>query len=210
MAIGGVFLILLAKGRARRFAILIGLAGVLAFYMQAQSGNIWDRLFSVAASEEERDGAAQERLLSWSAGMRMVADYPYGSGGHAAFVSPRGLAYIAHIRQDGYRSVHNGYINIMAGWGVQGLGLLISAFLLASWMTLVAVWKKQQSEIQVFLGASILAALAGQSVCTMFGDYLDGEWFIWLAVFGLAFTQFEEDHEFGEDHEDSEEPSLQG
>lgn len=42
----------------------------------------------------------------------------------------------------------------------------------------------------VFLGAAILSAFFGQATMAMFGDYYDGEWFIWLAVYGLAYSTF--------------------
>ena len=193
LAIGGVGLILLANGKSRKYAILIGLGGVAAFLLQAQSGNIWDRLFSISASEEERDDSAEQRVQSWTAGMKMVADYPLGSGGHAAFVSPRGMTYITHIRTDEYRSVHNGYINIMAGWGVQGFALLIAALLTGSWTLIRTMYRNVYDvpDTHTFLGACLIAALVGQLVCTMFGDYLDGEWFFWLVVFGLAYSEFD-------------------
>ena len=133
--------------------------------------------------------------------MEMVADYPLGSGGHAAFASPRGMTYITHIRQDEYRSVHNGYINIMAGWGVQGFALLIAAHLAGSWTLVLTMWRNryQVPDTHTFLGACLIAALVGQLVCTIFGDYLDGEWFFWLVVLGLAYSDIDASHE-----EDSE------
>jgi hypothetical protein len=39
-----------------------------------------------------------------------------------------------------------------------------------------------------FLGACIIAAIFGQLVSTCFGDYLDGEWFLWLTTLALSLS----------------------
>lgn len=189
-AIGGIILILMAKGKSRRYAIMIAIGGVLAFLAQAQDENIWNRLFSINASEEERDASASERLLYWEAGQKMILDYPLGSGGRAAFSSDRGVRYIIHIRQDGFRASHNGFVSITAGWGIQGFILYMLAFgtaIHALWRQL-KVHARSYGEGTLFVAAAVLAALAGQLTCAMFGDYLDGEWFLWLVATALALT----------------------
>jgi O-antigen ligase len=200
VAAGGICLVLLSRGKARKHAILIVAAGVLAFWLQAQNGRIWERLFSVAVSQEQRDASAESRILSWIAGLEMISDYPYGSGGRAAFVSPRGMRYIQHIRTDEFRSVHNGYLNIAAGWGVQGFTLLMLAFAIAAWELMRAIRRSalQGTDARTFLGAAIVAALVGQAVTTTFGDYLDGEWFIWLSVWALSYARLDEQAESGD------------
>jgi hypothetical protein len=81
---------------------------------------------------------------------------------------------------------------VAAGWGLQGFGLVTLAFLIAMARTWLAVKHFQESgnEKMVFLGAAILSAFFGQATMAMFGDYYDGEWFIWLAVYGLAYSTF--------------------
>jgi O-antigen ligase len=209
-AVGGICLVLMARGQARKYAVGILVIGVLAFCLQARNSNIWERLFSVTASAEDRDNAAQERIQSWIAGVKMISDYPLGSGGRAAFVSPRGAAYIQHIRTDGFRSIHNGYLNILAGWGVQGFALLMMSFAVAG----LALWRaiRHQASIgndeQTFLGSAIFAALASMAVITTFGDYLDGEWFIWLAVIGLSYAQLAEDSLADEQDDEATEEAI--
>lgn len=195
-AIGGILLIAMARGNSRKYAVYMMLGGLLAFYLQAKDEKIWNRLFSIGAKGEERDNSALERIEYWKAAREMIKDYPLGSGGRAAFVSARGVGYISHIRKE-YRSVHNGYYSIAAGWGVQGLAALLGAMGLAMFSLFKAVRGTDPVayEGRIFLGAAILAAFAGQAVCTMFGDYLDGEWFLWLTVFGLSFAQIAENDE---------------
>jgi O-antigen ligase len=192
--ISGLILLLMARGKSRRDALIAVFFGVLAFLYQAQDPKIWDRLLSINVSEAERDAAATGRIDSWKAGIQMIVDYPMGSGGRAAFASPRGNRYSsAALGRDDYRSVHNGYISIAAGWGVQGFALVTLAFLIAMGRTWLAIKYFQQmgNERMVFLGAAILSAFFGQATTAMFGDYYDGEWFIWLSIYGLVYSTFE-------------------
>lgn len=203
-AAAGICLVLMSRGKSRKYAAMILAAGTLAFCLQAQNSSIWERLFSVTASAEQRDDSAEQRIQLWIAGLQMISDYPLGSGGRAAFVSPRGATYIQHIRNDQYRSIHNGYLNIMAGWGVQGFILLIVAFCIAVVALVRAIWLHSSfaDDSGTFLGAAIFAALVGQAVIATFGDYLDGEWFVWLAVFGLGYAQLAEEWVWEEEEDD--------
>lgn len=209
MGVSGVMLILMARGKSRRDALIAVFFGVLAFLYQAQDPKIWERFFSIGASQEERDASAEHRIESWKAGFQMIADYPLGSGGRSAFISPRGNSYIAHLAYNEYRSVHNGYISVAAGWGVQGFLLVTTAFLIAMARTWLAVKYFQQlgNEKMVFLGAAILAAFFGQATTAMFGDYYDGEWFVWLAIYGLVYSTFQtvERERFDQDCEEDKE-----
>jgi O-antigen ligase len=105
------------------------------------------------------------------------------------------MTYITHIRTDEFRSVHNGYLNIAAGWGVQGFALLMLAFAIASCELMRAIRRSALvgDDHRTFLGAAIVAALASQAVTAVFGDYLDGEWFVWLAIFGLSYAHFDQE-----------------
>jgi|GEM_PF-1056270 len=209
MGISGVMLILMARGKSRRDALIAVFFGVLAFLYQAQDPKIWERFFSIGASQEERDASAEHRIESWKAGFKMIADHPLGSGGRSAFISPRGNQYIGHLGYNEYRSVHNGYISVAAGWGVQGFLLVTTAFLIAMGRTWLAVKYFQQlgNEKMVFLGAAILAAFFGQATTAMFGDYYDGEWFVWLSIYGLVYATFEtvERERIAEEQEESQE-----
>ena len=194
--------------------------GTLAFLYQARDPRIWERFFSIGNNTEiERDASAQSRLAFWEAGIKMIIDRPLGTGGKSAFRSPLGNTYIEDLGYERNRSVHNGYISIAAGWGVQGFLLVTLAFLIAMSRTWLAVKYFQQSknENMVFLGAAILAAFFGQATTAMFGDYYDGEWFVWLAIYGLVYATFqtvererfdqecEEDKEFLDDSVQEEE-----
>jgi O-antigen ligase len=194
MAVAGLMLLVMARGKTRLHAFYAVALGILAFLYQAQDPKIWERLFSIGASQEERDASAEHRIESWKAGMQMIADYPFGSGGRSAFISPRGNVYIEHLGYNELRSVHNGFISIAAGWGVQGFMLVTAAFGIAmgrTWMS-IGYFQRRKNEKMVFLGTAILGAFFGQCTCAMFGDYYDGEWFLWLAGYGLVYATFEQ------------------
>jgi putative inorganic carbon (HCO3(-)) transporter len=190
VAVSGLVMIAFSRGNARKYAILIGLGGIAAFLFLARSEQVWNRIFSMSANAEERDESAQSRLDYTKAALQMIGDHPFGSGGGATFYSDLGFSYIAPYGAPHPRAAHNGYMNIMGGWGIQGFTFLITA-ILSSLGTLFLSLRKLDPVRQnntIFLGACIMAAMMGQLVSTCFGDYLDGEWFLWLSSFALAYA----------------------
>ena len=191
IAVGAVVLFA-ARGSARKRAIMGISGGLLGLALLANNASIMERFTSIFVSAEERDGAASERLLYWEAALKMIADHPLGSGGEAAFRSELGLPYILHFRDNReFRSVHNGFLDVAAGWGVQGFTL----FMFALGIPMLSLWRSSREnllpgdEFGVFVGASLLAAIVGQLVCTMFTNVLDGEWYLWLTACCLAYAR---------------------
>lgn len=187
---GGVWMLIAAKGTARKRLIGLSLIGVLAILMQAGDKFIWERFDTTFSATEERDGSANSRIEFWKAAGEMIADHPFGSGGGAAFRSQLGMTYIEHLKQGSQRAVHNGYLDIAAGWGVQGFAMLASSLVIA----FVAVWRVTRSqnidatEI-VLLGSLIQGAFVAQLVATIFLSRLDHEVFNWLIVLCVAYCR---------------------
>ena len=75
-AIGGAILVLMARGKSRKYAVAMMLGGILAFNLQAQDEGIWERLFSISAEEGERDHSAQQRIDYWKAAVKMISEHP--------------------------------------------------------------------------------------------------------------------------------------
>lgn len=188
LACAGVWMAVATRGKSRQH-ILCGLAlGVAAVLLQAQDANIWSRFGTTFNSAEDRDGSASGRIEYWKASLKMIADYPLGSGGESAFKSQLGMSYITHIRQDEFRAVHNGYLDIAAGWGIQGTLLLGFSLASAFW----GVWKvtRANSVINVdiaLMGATIQAMFVSQLVTTIFLSRLDHEVFYWIVVLCAAY-----------------------
>ena len=194
----GSTVLALSRGKVRRKAMILVAFGSLGVLAIAKDAKIWDRFYSIFAEEEERDASAESRLFFWKAGIAMVVDYPFGSGGKGAFYSSRGMSYISSQYSD-FRSVHNGPLDMAAAWGIQG----ISVFMMLYLLSMFRVYRKMQYLTEAglvresFMGVCILGSLAGTFIGVFFTSVLDGEWFMWLIGAGLVYADltFEADPE---------------
>lgn len=189
---GAVWLLLGAKGKLRKYAIAgVGLAIIAAFFQMGDlhQTRVLDRFGTTFASAEERDASAAGRIDYWILGMKMVGDHPLGSGFEAAFETDLGLSYLRTIGVEGTHSVHNGYLDIAASWGVQGLILFLAAIFL-SWRSLRAsissLYASGNQKI-AFLGCCLCAIIVSQLMMSMFGSSLKSEHFIWVIAMALAY-----------------------
>ena len=188
LGIGVAWLLLRTPGRARQFALLgiLG-AGIAAFIGTGQQQQVvaFQRFMTVFAPTETRDRSAESRLDFWVAGLEMVNDYPFGSGAEAAFESGRGNEYIQHLDYGEFRSVHNGYLDVAASWGVQGLLLFFGA-LFVSWRRLLAGIRtatRAGHVDAVFLGYSLETIIVVQLFISMFNANLKDEGYIlWMLL----------------------------
>ena len=187
----GVWLFLSAKGRVRKQAF-IGIAlGCLAAYCMIGNAKITERFMTTFAPAEERDASAQSRMDYWGAARNMIADYPLGSGAEAAFKSELGIRYLSETGITVARAVHNGYLDIAASWGVQGLTLYLGV--------IAIIWRRvrrvrvaaarRDDEKASFLGTCLESALITQLVSCMFISSLDGEWFFWWFAVCLSYER---------------------
>jgi hypothetical protein len=185
----GLSVLALSKGATRRKAFMLVFLGSLGILAIAKNDAIWDRFQSIFAEEEERDNSADSRIFFWKAAVEMIADYPLGSGGKAAFFSDRGQRYIQERFSD-FRSVHNGPLDIAAAWGIQAIAAFLLMYVVSAW----SVFKKTSllaavgNERESFMGICILGVMAGTFVSSFFTSVLDGEWFMWIIGAGLCFS----------------------
>jgi len=183
-----IVLLYVSRGPTRKYAVTGLMLGIFAAFALTGDQRIIDRFFTTFASESERDASASSRLDYWKAGLAVIRQHPFGSGGDGfkslhgpTVLSEMGIFYDA-------RSVHNGFINEACEWGVQGI-LLRIAFLACC---MLACYKGQRKQLEIgnyqcaFLGVCILASLSGFLVHCMFGSFLDAEWGMWMAA--LAST----------------------
>ena len=186
---GGFRLYWASSGRMRRFANVAVVLALLAVWLQAKDPKIFDRFATTFVSEEERDASAQSRVDYTLAGLKMVSEHPLGSGGEAAFKSDLGSTYIRHLGIEKYRAVHNGYVDIAAGWGVQGFLIYITAIFMAwRYMRQAVRYRSKIGQTKVaFVGVVIESALITQLVVCAFNSTLDGEWFLWLVGIMLGY-----------------------
>lgn len=193
--VGGVVLLWRAPGKLRRQAMgagFLALIAVFAIMGEGQLESITARFRTGFAKEEERDASANNRFLLWEAGVKMISEHPLGCGGEAAFESPIGATYITHIavsreHEGGTFAVHNGYLDIAASWGVQGLVLLLGALTLA-WFHAhrVGLQLNRMGENKFAMAAFIVEAIfAQQMFAVIFVSGLKGEWTFWLLPLAL-------------------------
>ncbi len=184
-----------ASGRLRRKAV-VGIAlGAFAAFMLMGDAAIIERFKSTFADADERDASAAGRLDYWKAGLHMIADHPLGAGG-AGFHSVYGMRYIRQVTGEDFeaRSVHNGYINETADWGIQGLILRLAFFGTAIFMLIRSV-RKSVSENQnqdALTGVALISGIFAFLVTAVFGDFIDNEWGYWLLAFATAHVRVTE------------------
>ena len=133
---GGTYLLIVARGRARLY-LLASLAAaavaVLAFMNPEHRDAMFARFMTIFVKEEQREASAESRVQYWRVAVEMLGDHPLGAGGEAAFRSPLGLTYLAKLGIRVPRAVHNGYLDIAASWGIQGLLAFLSAIGFSWW-----------------------------------------------------------------------------
>jgi len=185
-----VFL-LVSTGRARKTALrALALGGVAALLLLGDP-DIVNRFMTTFSSAEERDSSASQRIDFWKAGFRMIADHPLGAGGFA-FSKVYSGRYLKAVGVDlESRAVHNGFINEMSEWGVQGLllHLCFIGFALLIARRAVQHQGRHGEPAHGVLGAAVVAATAGFLGTCMFGDFMDEEWGYWLVALMAGYSR---------------------
>jgi O-antigen ligase len=188
---GGAWLLLRSSGRIRKYAFAGILLASLGASLMIKTDTILDRFATTFSSAEKREESAQTRLDYWTCALRMIKDYPFGSGYAAAFKSERGREYLIVLGETRFRAVHNGYLDIAASWGLQGLALYVIA-ILAVWRGLAGAARQMGAggdASRAFLGTCIETALVVQLVTSMFLSSFDGEWFCWWMSIALGYRR---------------------
>ncbi|MGC1273656.1 MAG: O-antigen ligase family protein [Planctomycetaceae bacterium] len=187
----GVALLSLSPSKVRKQAIKVLALGVVAVWLMLGDSRIVDRFMTSFVDAEERDSSATSRLLYWRAGMNMIQDHPFGTGGHG-FKRVYGPRYIAELGpQFEIRSVHNGFINETCEWGIQGLAIrlafvAVTAALLYS--TCRHAIRTGRNDVALTCATLIAALVAFLGSC-IFGDRLDAEWGFWISALAVGFAR---------------------
>jgi putative inorganic carbon (hco3(-)) transporter len=201
----GIAFVFLAKGVNRKRAIkTLGLA-VVALYLLLGDARILDRFMTTFTGSEARDNSASSRLVFWNAGLALLNDHPLGAGG-GAFKFALGSRYLAQTtgaEDPDSRSLHNGYLTEATDWGVQGLILKLSLFLvaiLAAYRTCEKCRRENRIEEGV-LGLCVVTMAVGHLIHCMFGSFLDHEWSFWILALLARYADLYEVPEAQAKHE---------
>lgn len=196
LALGGATVVILtyAGKRQRKLAFMgvgLGFAAALLVMGQEDREQFVERFNSIFVSSEERDASAQSRTQLWGRCMQLIADNPAGLGGEAAFKSSYASRYVSDLDLDG-KAVHNGYLDIAASWGVQGISIaLLMLSLCARQLILdIRVLKHLKETNGAFLGAVWLSVGTLLAIAAVFISSLRGEWFYWWGAVALSYRQW--------------------
>ena len=186
----GAWIYLAARTQVRKRILLLICVGAASILFQAADERIWERFNSIFVEADNRDNSAASRILYWQAALEMAQDYPFGKGAKAAFKSDLGVTYIEHFHASEYRSVHNGFLDCLVSWGIQGFSLFAAVFAISFWALHYASknFTKDGQFGMSLLGATLQAVIVGQLICTCFTSILDGEWYLWLVATNLAYA----------------------
>lgn len=184
-AVTGFFTALVLAPKAQRNRIwCLTVLGVLGSLFLVDSRFI-ERMGTLKAEERNEDASAQDRLVSWKAGLRMFQDHPLGVGpGNAA--AHMG-AYLAG--REG-RDVHNTYVRCLAELGLPG-GALFAGLIANAFWTLGRIKQSVSARPELEAAAghafALQVALAMYLVCMIFGsfNYIEMMWWILLLPVAL-------------------------
>lgn len=174
----------LLAGKGRRIKLIgVGLSAVLMLLYLADSRFLSRQQTTVNA----RDGAAEDRMESWGAGIKVMRDFPLGGGGRAFHIlSPRYIPDIVNEHQGEERSVHNTYIQAGDEWGIQGL-FFFSVFIGSTFLLLRRSRKSSAGEPWYFYRfMAIELALVGTLVSGIFTSRLYGESVYWMCALAMS------------------------
>jgi putative inorganic carbon (hco3(-)) transporter len=181
---------ILYAGKGRRIKLIsVGVAAVLAFLLLADHRFIERQQTTV----EHKDGASQDRLESWAAGLRLMRDHPLGGGGRAFHIlSPKYIPDIVEKEKGEERSVHDTYLQLGCEWGFQGL-FFWCAFIGS---TLRLLWKSRRRAREdswfFYRFLAIELALIGTLVGGVFTSRLYGESLYWMCALAFAMHRMYE------------------
>ena len=195
--LAGVVFMAMASGPARKRSLRLAALALVGTLALLRDPEIINRFMTTFNEEAERDNSAESRLLFWGAGLRMLANYPFGSGGNS-FSTARGWRFMpggtaGAERVGDTRALHNGYVTEATDYGVQGFTLTM-LFIGSIWVTALRGRRaalKAGDANAVMIYALFAAAVTAWMVSSMFGDYLDEEWSFWTAAMAHSYLRLQ-------------------
>jgi probable O-glycosylation ligase (exosortase A-associated) len=183
LVVAGLCALFLTKGRFRR-NILVGmtLGGILLYSMM--DPQFIERQSTIQDYAE--DEAATSRMELWQGGLKLIKDYPLGTGGG-------GFNRLSPIYAPGVveaygneRSIHNTYLQGAAEWGIAGL-IFYLGFLISTLREIRRVLRESPTTLEEqrlhAKALGIALGLIGILTAGMFSSALYSEVIYWFAAF---------------------------
>lgn len=178
-------LIFVPKGGRKRIWPLV-ILGALGSLTLVDSG-FRQRMTTLEAGEREKDASAQDRIVSWKAGLRMFRDHPMGVG-PGNFGAHMGRYLDGHEGRD----THNTYIRCMAELGIPGMvlftALIVNAFYLQTLISRDVADHPDLEEIAWHVFAMRLALIM-YLIAAIFGSFNYIEMFNWILLMPVALRR---------------------
>lgn len=191
--------IVLTRSRAAYLAIVAGMVSALILAPKGGRKKIWplvliasvgaltlvdkgflERMSTLESGKRDKDESAQDRLMSWKAGLRMFQDHPLGVG-----VGNFGAHMGSYLDNHEGRDAHNTYVRCAAELGFPGLALF-GALIVNAFLTLVRVGRPiancPESKDVEWYSFGLKISLIMYLIDAVFGSFNYIEMFTWLII----------------------------
>ncbi|RPI57466.1 MAG: hypothetical protein EHM55_01675 [Acidobacteria bacterium] len=136
----------------------------------------------------QNDGAANERVLSWKGGLRLIGDRPLGVGGGGYdLLSPVYAPEVVEAHEGELRAVHNTYLWAAADWGVGGLVALLG-FIGSALLTLHRIRRQAANEEMKLESLALEIALIAFLGAAVFINRMYAEILYWLVALAASLA----------------------
>ena len=136
----------------------------------------------------QNDGAANERVVSWKGGLRLIGDRPLGVGGGGYdMLSPVYAPEVVEAHEGELRAVHNTYLWAAADWGVAGL-IAFLGFIVSSFFTLHRIRRETPSEQMKLETLALEIALISFLGAAVFINRMYAEILYWLVALAASLA----------------------
>jgi O-antigen ligase len=179
----GAVTIMISRLGHRLRGVGAALALALTFYVLADPEFI-ERQQTTARYEQ--DGSAIGRIESWAGGLRLILDHPFGAGGAGyVLLSPIYIPAIVDEAGD-LRAPHNTIILVASEWGLPGLLLFISYYLVCASLLRKVRTSSEDSNLWYYRSVAIQMSMAGLFIGGLFTDRLYAEAPYWMGGLAVA------------------------
>ena len=142
--------------------------------------------------ELQNDGAANERVLSWKGGLRLIGDRPLGVGGGGYdLLSPVYAPEVVEAHEGELRAVHNTYLWAAADWGVGGLVALLG-FIGSALLTLHRIRRQTANETLKLESLTLEVSLIAFLGAAVFINRMYAEILYWLVALAASLANIHE------------------
>jgi hypothetical protein len=138
--------------------------------------------------ELQNDGAANERVLSWKGGLRLIGDRPLGVGGGGYdLLSPVYAPEVVEAHEGELRAVHNTYIWAAADWGITG-AICLLGFMFSALISLHRIRRQSTNEQIKLESLALEVALIAFMGAAVFINRMYAEILYWLVAMAASLT----------------------